>query len=198
MKKLTRRAALAAVPGLGLLVPSAYAKAANGNGYSPAMQAKIDEVMAELNKYKDERRIVSKNLETFDTLDFIVFSNQEWVRLHESHSLDVVVNWPDGHHTNGIERHIEDLKAMFVYAPDTKIKQHPVKFGSYDFTCVTGIMTGTFTKPMPIGDGKFIPPTGKAFSLPMCTVGHWKDGVMIEEWLFWDGSTYMKQMGIGG
>jgi hypothetical protein len=197
MRTLTRRAALAAVPGLGLLVPSAYAKAANRGVYSPAMQTKIDEVTAELKKFKDERVIVSKNLETFDTLDFVVFSNQEWVRLHESHSLDVVVNWPDGHHTNGIERHIEDLKAMFVYAPDTKIKVHPIKFGSYDFTCVTGIMTGSFTKPMPIGNGQFIQPTGKPFSLPMCTVGHWKDGVMIEEWLYWDGSTYMKQMGVG-
>jgi len=117
--------------------------------------------------------------------------------LHESHSKDVIVNWPDGHHTNGIERHIEDLKAMFVYAPDTQIKAHPVKFGSDDFTCVTGIMTGTFTKPMPIGNGKFIQPTGKQFSLPMCTVGHWKDGVMIEEWLFWDNATYMKQIGVG-
>ncbi|MGD0783147.1 MAG: ester cyclase, partial [Candidatus Aminicenantales bacterium] len=137
------------------------------------------------------------NLETFDTLDFVVFSNQEWVRLHESHSKDVIVNWPDGHHTNGIERHIEDLKAMFVYAPDTRIKVHPIKFGSDDFTCVTGIMTGTFTKPMPIWNGKFIPPTGKGFSLPMCTVGHWKNGVMIEEWLFWDNATYMKQIGVG-
>jgi len=29
------------------------------------------------------------------------------------------------------------------------------------------------------------------------TDGHWKDGVMIEEWLFWDNATYMKQIGIG-
>ncbi len=198
MRPLTRRAALAALPGLGLIVPAAYAKTENTTGYSPAMQSKIQEATEELEKFKAERAVVAKNLETFDTLDFVVFSNQEWVRLHESHSLDVVVNWPDGHHTNGIERHIEDLKALFVYAPDTKIKVHPVKFGSNDFTCVTGVMTGSFTKPMPLGDGKFISPTGKSFSLPMCTVGHWKDGVMIEEWLFWDGSTYMKQMGVGG
>jgi len=197
MKTLTRRAALAAVPGLGLLVPSAFARSADKGVYSPAMQTKIDEMTAELKKFKDERVKVGKNLETFDTLDFVVFSNQEWVRLHESHSLDVVVNWPDGHHTNGIDRHIEDLKAMFVYAPDTKIKVHPIKFGSDDFTCVTGIMTGSFIKPMPVGNGKFIQPTGKSFSLPMCTVGHWRDGVMIEEWLYWDGSTYAKQMGLG-
>jgi hypothetical protein len=197
MRTMTRRAVLAAVPSLGLMIPATHALAGNKDGYSPAMQAKIDEMTAELKKFKDERAMVGKNLETFDTLDFVVFSNQEWVRLHESHSLDVVVNWPDGHHTNGIERHIEDLKAMFVYAPDTKIKVHPIKFGSDDFTCVTGIMTGSFTKPMPIGNSQFIQPTGKSFSLPMCTIGHWKDGVMIEEWLFWDGSTYMKQMGVG-
>lgn len=85
---------------------------------------------------------------------------------------------------------------MFVYASDTCIRQHPVKIGSSDFTAVIGIMTGTFTEPMPTGDGKFVQPTGKGFSISMCTVGHWKDGVMIEEWLFWDNLTYVKQIGL--
>jgi hypothetical protein len=30
----------------------------------------------------------------------------------------------------------------------------------------------------------------------MCIVGHWKDGVMIEEWLFWNNATFMKQIGL--
>jgi len=140
---------------------------------------------------------IAKNLQTFDTLDFTVFSNQQWVRLHESHAKDIKVNWPDGHFTMGIDRHIADLKNMFVYAPDTRIKIHPIRFGSGNMTCVTGVMKGTFTLPMPIGDGKFIQPTGKTFSLPMCTVGIWKDGVMIEEYLFWDNQTYMNQLGLG-
>jgi len=197
MNKLTRGVGLVAVVIFGLIILSTLAGSSNESGYSPEMQAKIDEMKRELKKYTDDRATVEKNLETFATLDFVVFSNQEWVRMHESHSKDVKVNWPDGHHTNGIDRHIEDLKALFVYAPDTKIKVHPIRFGSGEFTCVTGIMTGTFTKPMPIGDGKFIQPNGKQFSLPMCTVGHWKDGVMIEEWLYWDNATYMKQIGIG-
>jgi len=50
---------------------------------------------------------------------------------------------------------------------------------------------------MPIRDGKFIQPTGKKFSINMFSVEHWKDGGMIEEWLFCDDATYMKQMGIG-
>ncbi len=82
---------------------------------------------------------------------------------HESHGKDIIVNWPDGHHTNGLKRHIEDIKAMFVYAPNTSIKAHPIRFGKGEWSCVTGVMAGTFTKPMPIGEGKFIQPTGKSF-----------------------------------
>ena len=140
---------------------------------------------------------IAKNLVTFDTLDYTVFSNQEWARLHESHANDIKVNWPDGHFTKGIEKHIEDLKAMFVYAPDTRIKEHPIRFGSGNYTAVTGIMEGTFTKPMPIGNGKFIQPTGKSFKLPMATIGIWKDGTMTEEYLYWDNQTYMNQLGLG-
>src|SRR5438046_1720445 len=136
----------------------------------------------------DQQR-VAKNIATFDDLDFNVFTNQKWDQLRKSHSKDIVVHWPDGHQTKGVEKHIEDLKAMFVYAPDTRIQQHPVKFGSGDWTSVIGVMEGTFTKPMPAADGKTIPPTGKPFKIEMCTVGHWKDGVMDEEYLFWDNPT---------
>lgn len=139
---------------------------------------------------------VERNLKTFDVLDFDVFSSQKWDRLHESHAKGIVVTWPDGHETQGIDRHIEDLEALFVYAPDIRINVHPIRFGSGTFTGVTGVMTGTFTQPMPIGDGKFIQPTGKRFALPMATIGHWVNGTMDHEWLFWDGQEFMKQLGL--
>ena len=166
-------------------------------GLSPEMQAKIAEMQKELQGYRDDRATARKNLETLDAIDLVVFNNQEWTRMHEGHSKDVIVNWPDGHQTNGIESHIADLKAMLVYAPDTMVKAHPIKFGSGEFTAVTGVMTGTFSEPMPIGDGKFIQPTGKKYAISLCTIAHWKDGVMIEEWLFWDNATFMKQIGLG-
>lgn len=164
---------------------------------SVTSQKEITALRAQIKALTANNALVSGYLQKFDTLDFTVFSNQEWVRLHESHSKDIKVNWPDGHFTLGIDRHIADLKAMFVYAPNTSIKTHPIRFGSGNMTCVIGVMTGTFTQPMPIGDGKFIQPTGKSFTLPMCTVGIWKDGVMIEEYLFWDNQTYMNQLGLG-
>ncbi len=157
----------------------------------------IDSLRDQIKQLTSTNAQISNNLLTFDTLDFTVFSNQDWLRLHESHAADIKVNWPDGHVTTGIDKHISDLKAMFVYAPNTQIKQHPIRFGSSDMTCVTGIMTGTFSAPMPIGEGKFIQPTNKSFALPMCTVGIWKSGVMVEEYLFWDNQTYMNQIGVG-
>jgi len=139
---------------------------------------------------------IASHLKTFDELDFDVFSNQKWDRLHESHAKDIKVFWPDGSVVVGIDQHIEDLKKLFVHAPDTRIKEHPIKFGSGNYTLVTGVFEGTFSKPMPIGNGKFFQPTGKAFKMPMATVGIWKDGVMIEEHLFWDNQTYAKQIGL--
>jgi len=146
--------------------------------------------------FEAAERAVTTHIATFDTLDFVVFTHQEWERLHESHSQDVKVHWPDGHETNGIAKHIEDLKALFVYAPDTRILVHPVKVGSGEWTSVIGVMEGTFTQPMPMGNGTTIRPTGKAFKINMCTVGHWKNGVMDEEYLFWDNLTYMRQLGL--
>ncbi|MCS3800789.1 ester cyclase [Niastella sp. OAS944] len=139
---------------------------------------------------------IASHLKTFDELDFDVFSNQKWDRLKESHAQNIKVFWPDGRMVEGIEQHIEDLKKLFVHAPDTRIKEHPIKFGSGNYTLVTGVFEGTFTKPMPVGNGKFIQPTGKAFKMPMATVGIWENGVMKEEHLFWDNQTYAKQIGL--
>lgn len=93
------------------------------------------------------------HIATFDALDFEVFTHQQWGRLHESHAHDVIVSWPDGHDTTGIETHIHDLQQLFIHAPDTAISVHPVRIASGDWTAVTGIMTGTFTQPMPLPDG---------------------------------------------
>jgi SnoaL-like polyketide cyclase len=147
--------------------------------------------------HEKQNLAVEKNLKVFDTLDFDVFSNQKWDRLKESHAPDIVVTWPDGHETKGIEKHIDDLKALFVFAPDIKIKTHPIRFGSGTWTAVTGVMMGTFTNPMPMPDGKSIAPTGKRFALGMVTLGHWKGGTMDHEWLVWDNQDFMNQIGLG-
>jgi predicted ester cyclase len=85
---------------------------------------------------------------------------------------------------------------MFVYAPDTAIKTHPIRIAVGDWTAVSGVMTGTFTRPMPGPNGTMIQPTGRRFELPMTTLCHWTNGKMDHEWLYWDNQTYMRQLGL--
>jgi hypothetical protein len=150
------------------------------------------------NKTTDESPTVNvdKNLITFDTLDFKVFTNQQWTRMHESHADNIKVVMPDGSITTKLDDHIQNIKWVFSFAPDTRILEHPIRFGSGKYTAVTGYMLGTFTKPMYLPNGAVVQPTGKSYKLTMCTIGVWENGVMIEEQLFWDNQSFFKQLGL--
>ena len=136
------------------------------------------------------------NLATFDDLDFNVYSGQKWHEFPRSHADDIVVHYPDGGTTTGLPEHLEMLKPQFDFAPDTAIKDHPIKLADGDYTAVQGFMEGTFSAPMTLPNGDVIPPTGKSFRLGMLTVGRWENGVMAEEWLYWDNQAFMKQIGL--
>ncbi|MDQ1749006.1 MAG: hypothetical protein QOE71_62 [Pseudonocardiales bacterium] len=137
------------------------------------------------------------HLVKFDELDFDVFTHAEWSRLGESHAKNIRAHWPDGHFTDGLDKHIADLAALFAWAPDTRILEHPLRVAKDNLTAVTGVMRGTFTRPMADGKGGHIPPTGKAYAINMATVGIWnRSGVMDEEFLFWDNLTFYQQIGL--
>jgi hypothetical protein len=137
-----------------------------------------------------------ERLRRFDSLDFVFYNHQQWDSLAISHADNIKVYYPDGTVTDGLfPQHIDKLKPLFAFAPDTRITTHPVRFGSGDWTAVIGEMEGTFSRPMDMG-GKVIQPTGKKFRLRMCTVGKWRGDKMVEEHLFWDNQTMMKQIGV--
>ena len=110
-----------AVAGTVAIVASISFAGCSGNSASVS-SAEVDSLRNQIKTLTANDAVISSNLEKFDTLDFTVFSNQQWDRLKESHAADIKVYWPDGHMTEGIEKHIEDLKALFVFAPDTRIK----------------------------------------------------------------------------
>lgn len=180
-----------------LLATIAAFTSCSSNSNTAALEAKVASLQAELKKFTDEQATIEQRLLSFDTLDYEFYSKQQWDKFNHSHAENIKVYYPDGHVTEGLyPNHIDMLTPMFAFAPDTKIKEHPVRFGSGDWTAVIGVMEGTFSKPMPIGNGKTISPTGKKFKLSMATIGHWKDGKMIEEYLFWDNQSFMKQIGL--
>jgi hypothetical protein len=174
-----------------------FTSCTNNSSNSSELQAKVESLQNKLKKFTDEKALTEQRLSVFDTLDYEFYSNQTWDKFNHSHADNIKVYYPDGFITEGLyPQHIDMLTPMFAFAPDTKIKNHPVRFGSGDWTCVIGEMEGTFSKPMPIGKGKTIPPTNKKFKLSMSTIGHWKDGKMIEEYLHWDNQSFMKQIGL--
>jgi len=142
-----------------------------GSGSAASIrQENIDSLRNILDMTVQGRVALDNNLTKFDTLELKSFNSKDWAVLKESHAEDIVVTWPDGHKTTGLEKHIEDLKAMFAKSPDLRITTHPIRFGSAsgEWTCVTGLMEA------------------KNVSVPICTIGKWKDGVMVEKYLYFD------------
>lgn len=188
------------LPGMAAIIPAIiiFFTSCSGSGDTRALQSKIDSLETKLKQFTDEQSLTATRLVRFDSLDFNFYSGQIWDSLAISHDDNIKVYYPDGSITEGLSpKHIDMLKPMFVFAPDTKIKTHPVKFGNGDWTAVIGEMEGTFSQPMPIGNGKTIPPTGKKFTLKIATIGHWgANGKMLEEYLFWDNQSFMKQIGL--
>jgi len=193
MKRITKTINVVAV--ISVVAFMAILSSCSNN--SSSLQAKVDSLQAELNKLADEKALTERRLLVFDTLDFDFYTNQKWDKFNHSHADNIKVYYPDGTTTTGLyPQHIDMLTPMFSFAPDTRINEHPVRFGSGNWTAVIGELEGTFSEPMPIGNGKTIPPTGKKFKLSMATIGHWDGDKMTEEYLFWDNQSFMKQIGL--
>jgi hypothetical protein len=77
----------------------------------------IPALMEGLAKYQNAEKTTETNLKTFDALDFDVFSNQKWDRLHESHADGILVHYPDGHTTKGLHDHIDELRVSSSLHP---------------------------------------------------------------------------------
>ncbi len=182
---------------LTLLVLTTFSLLTSCSSNTAELKSKISTLEAELKSYKDAEVLTQERLVEFDSLDYKYYTNQEWEKFSHSHKDDIVVYNADGSVSKGLfPNHINDLKPMFVFAPDTRIEEHPVKFGNGEWTAVIGVIQGTFTEPMPIGNGKTIPPTGKAFKMKMATIAHWDGTKMTEEYLFYDSQIMMKQIGL--
>jgi hypothetical protein len=59
-------------------------------------------------------------------------------------------------------------------------------------------MTGTFTGELIGPDGHPVPPTGKAFEVKFTTIGKWQNRQLVEEWVFWDQTLLLEQIGLAG
>lgn len=114
------------------------------------------------------------------------------------HKTDTVVRWPGQPATHGVEAHKQEALDFFRAFPDQHLDNRPYKvlIASDGWTCSVARFKGTFTGPMKGPDGSDIPPTGKSFEVDFCTVAHWDNDQIVEENLFYDLVSFMKQIGL--
>jgi ketosteroid isomerase-like protein len=144
--------------------------------------------------------VAARNKELMQTLDD-AWNAQDLETFAKRHRDDVVVRWPGQPPTNGVHDHRTEAIAFFKTFPDQHLDNRPYKvlIARGDWTCSVARFRGTMTGPMKGPDGKAIPPTGKSFEVDFCTVARWdQNGQIIEENLFYDLVSFMKQIGVGG
>ena len=129
-----------------------------GNPDTPAAESTYSLIMADQ---------VASNLKSMHELDFEAWNGADWDgRFTGLHTDDVLVRVHGQPTTHGIAEHIAAMKAFVEASGATppQIVEHPIKFGSGEWTCVVGQFEN---------------------GSRMVTVAKWRDGAIAEEhiWL---------------
>lgn len=141
---------------------------------------------------------IEENKRLMQTLDD-AWNSQDWDVFRKRHSENTAVYWPgQSEPTRGRENHYREAVEFFKTFPDNHIINRPYKifFAEGDYTCSVADFTGTMKGSMAMADGKVVQPTNKKFNVEFCTVAHWLNGEILEERLFYDLVTFMRQIGL--
>ena len=105
-------------------------------------------------------------LANMDSLDFEGWNRADWHgKFAEYHTADVKVAMSGTPDTSGLDAHIDWAKLFVEQTGGTPIQivDHPIAFGSGEWTCVVGLLE----------DGR-----------RMVTVAKWRDGAISEEYIW--------------
>ena len=145
-----------------------------------------------------EPSTAERNKQLMQTLDD-AWNGQDLDTFASRHRDSVVVRWPGQPETHGVQAHRQEAIDFYRAFPNQRVGNRPYKMliAQGEWTCSIARFTGTMTGPMKGSDGKDIPATGKSFDVDFCTVAKWdENGQIVEENLFYDLVTFMKQIGL--
>jgi len=137
------------------------------------------------------------NLQRMKTLDDS-WNAQDWEVFRKRHSADTAVFWPGvPEPTRGRDAHQAESEAFFK-SIENKLDNNPYKVmvASGDWTCTIADWKGRMIGPWKGLDGKVHQATNKRFTLEFCTIARWKNGEIVEEKLFYDQVSFLRQIGI--
>lgn len=98
----------------------------------------------------------------------------------------------------GRDAHAAAMEGMFRAFPDVHVNNDPytIGFGDGEWITVITKTTGTFSGELALPDGNAIPGTGKSFELDFSTTAKWEEGMLVEEYVFWDSALMAQQIGL--
>jgi SnoaL-like polyketide cyclase len=160
------------------------------------LQAKIEALTAELDKYRAEEARVEHNLSLMTKAD-VSMNARDWEGFNEVHSDDVHVTSPDSPApTENRTDHLDVVKSFVNAFPDHKIEQpYLALIGQGDYICAVHQNGGTFTQPWHLpGTDIVIPPNGKNYTMKMVTIAKARGDELTEEMIIYNMSDMMKQL----
>jgi hypothetical protein len=165
------------------------------NDETSKLQAKVNELQAQVDAFRAERETTAINLKTFDDLDLVAFNNRDMEHIRRIHAETVKVYNPDGTITEPMDPHAKELQFLFDTF-DFKVAEHIVGFGHGGWTAGISVSKGKWIKPITLPDGTVLKPTGKPVSVKIATIARWENGRIAEEYLFWDNADWNRQIGL--
>ena len=87
------------------------------------------------------------------------------------------------------------LNSTWIPFPDFHFESER-SFGEGEWMCVTGILTGTHTGPLPGEGDEVIPPTHHTIRVPICMVIRFEDGKAVEVYEYNDQLALLMQLGL--
>lgn len=139
---------------------------------------------------------VEENLSLQRKLNLDGFNNRNWKIVDEIIDENIILIFADEEVVHGRDAVVDVLmKQPLRWAPDTKIIQN-IEFGSTDWTALNLFMGGTFIKEWVSPNGKIVQPNNKKYHISSCHLGRWKNGKLIELYVFTDSNSLMEQLGI--
>ncbi|WP_170328207.1 ester cyclase [Ruegeria arenilitoris] len=161
-----------------------------------ALKARIAELEAQLAEYEAEKELEAANVALYDKMDLEAFTAHDMETIGEIHAHDVKVIFPDGSLTEGMfPAHEAQIDWLFTTFSDITIPEHPIKFGSGEWTAGLSVTKGTWDSPMHLPDGRVLEPSGKPFEHNVVTLVRWEAGQIAEEYVMWDNFDLYAQIG---
>jgi len=152
--------------------------------------------------YNEHKNIPKNNtvefhLKKINEMNFEGVNKGNWDLVGSIMDKNVMCRFSNGVVLYGIEQTIDMMmRQVLVWAPDTKIKEHLIMFGSGNWTCTNFIIEGTFTKPIDLMNGDTLKPNNNKFIMNKCMINRWFNDLITEFHIFGDSLEMKRQLNI--